>query len=126
MGISSEISLIGAEPSEEQTALFAEMIRTLRDSSTEYVIFDFQNPENGPDRQQGLVFYQVCREGESICAEVRIDTAAGKKMYRALLPEEEAAALLREMIRTREAPDITGWEDIMEEVFRPLADEDFE
>ena len=39
---------------------------------------------------------------------------------------EEAAGLVRGMIRTRNAPDLTEWEDITEQAFAVPGDEEFE
>ena len=98
MGISCEINFIDENPTKEQAALFEQLICSLRDSPTEFLIFQFRNPKNGPDRQQGLVFFQLCREGSKIHAE----------------------------IRARTAPDLAGWEDITEQAFAVPGDEEFE
>lgn len=117
MGVGCEINLIDAEPTEEQIALFAVMIRAMRDIPTEHVIFDFMNANYGPGMQQGLVFYQVCRAGKKIHAEIRIDRAEGRFMYSTTMEDDEATELLRQLIRTRMPPDLAGWKDITEKVF---------
>ena len=116
MGVSYTMNLVDAEPTEEQIVLFAETIRLLRDNPTEFAIFEFMNAKNKPGQQQGLVFYQMCRDGDMIHAEVRIDGPKEWRMYAITLEDDEAIILLRKMIATREAPDLAGWEDITDKV----------
>ena len=46
MGVSFIISLIDEDPTEEQAGLFGQLVRSLRDSPTEYGIFEFLNAKN--------------------------------------------------------------------------------
>ncbi len=117
MGMSCEINLIGVEPTGKQETLFVKLVRSLEDVPGEFIIFEFMNAKNGPDTQQGLVFYQLCRDGRKLHGEVRIDTPEGRRMYARDMEEREALDLLHWTIRTRKAPDIRGWEDITEEIF---------
>ena len=126
MGVSCEICFIDDDPTEEQAALFERLIFSMRDLPTEYLIFDFLNAENGPDMQQGLVFCQMCRQGNRIRTEVRVDVPGERRMYAKLMKAEEAAGLVRGMIRTRNAPDLTEWEDITEQAFSEPDDAEFE
>lgn len=126
MGINCEICCIDDNPTEEQIVLFEKLICSMRDMPTEFLIFDFLNPKNGPKEQQGLVFCQMCREGNGIHVEIRIDMPDEIRMYASQMKEEEVTDLLRRMIRTRSAPDITEWEDITKRVFTESRDEDFE
>ncbi len=112
-----EINLIDTEPTEKQEALFIKLIRALEDKPDEFVIFEFQNANNRPDTQQGLVFFQLCRDGRFLNGEIRIDRPEGMQMYRRKMNKWEAADWLRWMIRTRQEPDIKGWEDITKEIF---------
>ena len=126
MGITCEISLIDDDPTEEQAVLFERLIRSLRDMPTEFLIFEFRNAKNGPGEQQGLVFFQLCRENGAIHSEVRIDRKDGIHMYARRMNDGETIGLLRWMIRTRTAPDINGWEDITEQALREPDDSEFE
>ena len=126
MGISCEINFIDENPTREQAVLFEQLICSLRDSPTEFLIFQFRNPKNGPDRQQGLVFFQLCREGSKIHAEIRIDGSGETRMYAKQMEKADAVGHLRRMIRTRTAPDLAGWEDITEQAFAVPGDEEFE
>ena len=116
MGVSCTVNLVDAEPTEEQIALFVSMLRCLRDNSSEFMIFEFMNAKNRPGEQQGLVFFQICREEERIHAEIRVDGAEKWRMYAADLKEDDAAALLQELIASRAVPDLAGWEDITETI----------
>ena len=126
MGVSCEVNLIGGEPTADQEALYEQMIRTMQDDPAEFLIFEFMNAKNLPGTQQGLVFYQMCRQEGKICAEIRIDRADGMRMYARSMDDDTAAELLHAMIRTRTAPDPAGWEDITEQVLRGPDDADFE
>ena len=117
MGMGCEINLIDTEPTEKQEALFIMLIRALEDKPDEFVIFEFQNAKNRPDTQRGLVFFQLCRDGRFLNGEIRIDRPEGMRMYRRKMNKWEAADWLRWMIRTRQEPDIKGWEDITKEIF---------
>lgn len=112
-----EIDLIGVNPTEKQVALFVKLIRALEDKPGEFVIFEFQNAKNRPDTQRGLVFFQLCRDGRFLNGEIRIDKLEGMRMYRRKMNKWEAADWLRWMIRTRQEPDVKGWEDITKEIF---------
>ena len=122
MGVSCTVNLVDANPAEEQIALYAALIRTMQEDPSEFVIFEFQNARNKPGQQQGLVFYQMCREEGKIHAEVRIDGPVYWKMYAVTLEDEAAVKLLRQMIATREAPDVSGWEDITDAVIHDEAE----
>ena len=126
MGTSYVVNLVDAEPTEEQLALFREIIRTMQDLPAEFAVFEFQNSRNKPGEQQGLVFYQLCREEEQIRAEVRIDGPEEWRMYGIIFSVEEAVKLLGTLIATREAPDLAGWTDITESVRRGPEDWEFE
>ena len=117
VGVSCTINLVDAEPTEEQVALFLGMVRAMSENPTEFMIFEFMNARNKPGQQQGLVFCQVCREDGRIHAEVRLDGPEEWRMYGTDLEEDEAAALLRQLIATRAAPELAGWEDITDRVF---------
>ena len=124
MGVNCIVNLIDADPTEEQVALFGVMIRAMLDVSAEFIVFEFQNSNNKAGGQQGLVFYQVCRDGKMIHAEVRIDGPEGRKLYSVMLSDDDATALLRQLIETRTAPDLTGWKDITDDIFQD--DSEFE
>ena len=49
--------------------------------------------------------------------EIRIDRPEGMRMYARKMNKWEAAEWLRWMIRTRQEPDVKGWEDITKEIF---------
>ena len=116
MGVSCTVNLVDAEPTAEQIGLFTGMIRLMQEDPSEFLIYEFKNPKNPPGVQQGLVFCQMCREEGKILAEMRIDGAEQWRMYEAVLEEDAACGLLKELIRTREAPDLAGWEDITDKV----------
>ena len=117
MGVSCTVDLSDGNPTREQTALFAEMIRSLRNLPTEFLIFDFMYAGDRPGRQQGMVFCQMCRKGKRIRAEIRMDGPEEWRLYAMSLETDEAVKLLRKLIRTRTAPDLSGWEDITETAF---------
>ena len=122
MGVSYVVNLVDADPAEEQIALFTAIIRTMQELPAEFAVFEFQNAKNKPGRQRGLVFCQLCREEGKIHAEIRIDGADCWRMYAAVLEEDDAEDLLRQLVATREAPDLAGWEDITETVVQDEAD----
>ena len=113
-GVSHSIDLIEANPTEEQVAAYAVLIRSLRALAYEHICFDFMNPDEG---EEGLMFYQVARDADRILAEVRIDRPDGPHMYSITMPDDKATELLRKLIRTRVAPDVSAWVDITDEVF---------
>lgn len=113
-GVSHSVCMLYANPSEEQVAIYAVLIRSLRDMKYEHICFDFMEPGEG---KTGLVFYQVARDGDLIHAEVRIDRTDGKHMYAIKIADEKVTELLRKLIRTRVAPDVSAWEDITDRVF---------
>ena len=114
IGISHTINLIDSEPTAEQTAVYMVLARTLRDMKYEHIIFDFQSYES-PGESTGLIFLQMCRDGDQMHVEVRIDCPE-LKMYASTMDENDAVDLLREAIHTREAPDVSGWKDITDEI----------
>lgn len=113
-GVSHLIEMYSGNPTEEQIAAYAVLIRSLRDMKYEHICFDFLDPDK---TWEGLVFYQVARDGDLIHAEVRIDRTDGKHMFAIKIPDEKATELLRKLIRTRVAPDVSAWEDITDRVF---------
>lgn len=113
-GINSIIDLKKTDPTEEQIAIFCLLIRSLQDLPYEFVIFNFRRDDG---TEKGLIFYQMCRDGKDMHIEVRIDEPFFT-VYANTVKDEEAIALLREMIDTREAPDVSDWEDITAKVRR--------
>lgn len=111
-GISHSVNLIDAEPTSEQIAVYSVLIRSLRNLPYEHVVFDFQESDKA---DPGLQYYQLCRDEKELHVEVCIN-APSFKMYAKTVKDEEAIELLREMINTRETPDISDWEDITERV----------
>ena len=111
-GISHSVNLIDAEPTSEQIAVYSVLIRSLRNLPYEHVVFDFQESDKA---DPGLQYYQLCRGEKELHVEVCIN-APSFKMYAKTVKDEEAIELLREMINTRETPDISDWEDITERV----------
>ena len=126
MGFSGNISFIDENPTPEQAALFERLICSLQDTPSEFLVFEFQNAENGPEKHQGLVFFQLCREDGKIRAEFRTDGLDGRRMYMKRMTEEETVRVFRRMVRTRTAPDSAGWEDITAQAFTKPGDEEFE
>lgn len=117
-GIPSEVDLRDTRPTEDQKKAFASMIRALRPLPCEHIIFSFMDPDKEDREQIGLVFYQLVREKDGrIDAEIRLDTATGRKMYGIRTDDDGAAAILNGILETGEAPDLEDWEDFTEEVF---------
>lgn len=112
-GVSHKVNLIDAEPGPELAAVYAVMIRALRDLPYEHIIFEFQDCDARGNT--GLIFLQMCRDGKQLHVEVRADEP-DFTMYATKLTDEETISILREAIRTRKAPDVTGWADITEKV----------
>ena len=111
-GISHTVDLTDATPTEEQIAIYAVLIRSLRDLAYEHILFEFRKCDG---TACGLQFFQLCRDGKGIHAEIRTDEP-DFTMYSRTMNDDEAVTLLREMIETRKTPDISDWENITEAV----------
>ena len=112
-GISHTISLNKTDPSKEQLAIYAVLIRSLRDRAYEHVVFDFEQcaqPNEGK-----LYFLQMARDGEELHVEIRYDNP-DFTMYFKQMTDEEAIDLMREMVWTCEIPDLSEWEDITQSI----------
>ncbi len=117
-GISQEVNLMDSKPSEQQLCSFAAMIRGLRDLPLEHIVFLFLDPDKEDCEQLGLVFYQLVREEKGgIVSEIRLDTAAGRKMYRLKCDEDRAISTLNEIILMEGIPDLKDWVEITDTVF---------
>ena len=117
-GVSQEIGLRDSAPTDAQKRCFAGMIRALEHKPCEYIIFTFLDADKEDGEQLGVVFLQMLRKKDGrIMAELRLDTKDGRRMYRNTVEEDEAAAILFELLDTREAPDMSAWEDITDRVF---------
>ena len=117
-GISQEVNLMDSKPSEQQLCSFAAMIRGLRDLPLEHIVFLFLDPDKEDCEQLGLVFYQLVREEKGgIVSEIRLDTAAGRKMYRLKCDEDRAISTLNEIILMEGVPDLKDWVEITDTVF---------
>ena len=117
-GISHYIDLNGSHPSDEQVAVYAVLIRSLRDIAYEHIVFDFEDPEVPENLRRGLAFLQVCVDhDQTMHVEIRIDTAKARSLYSMCWGIKESIELMRDAIVTREAPDLEGWEDITSSVY---------
>ena len=117
-GISQEVDLVDSKPTEKQLKSFEYMIRGLRDLPYEHIMFTFMDPEKKDCEQLGLVFCQVVRGSEgAVIAQIRLDTKEGRKMYRLRTDEDQAIAILNQIIIMDEVPDLTDWQDITGFVF---------
>lgn len=124
-GISQTFHLKDSNPTAEQIELYGRMIRSMRPLPCEYIIFSFQGSDKGLEDEPGLQFYQVCREKDGrIDAEIRIDSDSDRKMYRRYVNDDQAVAIMKQILETGEAPDPEDWKDITEKVF-PSKDEDY-
>ena len=117
-GISQEINLENAKPTEAQRQTFGQMIRALRDLPLEYAEFFFLDEDKGDKEQIGLVYYRVSRnEDGTITAGLRLDTRNGRRVYVTTMDEDGAIAILERILKTNEVPDVAGWDDISELMF---------
>ena len=117
-GISHYIDLNGSHPSEEQVAIYAVLIRSLRDIAYEHIVFDFEDPNVPENLRRGLAFFQVCGDHDQrMHVEIRIDTANGPTQYSKTCGINESIQLMRDAIATREAPALDGWKDITSSVY---------
>ena len=117
-GISHFIDLNGSHPSEEQVAIYAVLIRSLRDIAYEHIVFDFEDPDVPENLRRGLAFFQICvAHGQTMHVEIRIDTINGPTQYSKTCSINESIQLMRETIATREAPALDGWKDITSSVY---------
>ena len=117
-GVTAEVDLTDSRPTAEQRRIYAAMIRRLQPLPGEYVIFSFLDSDAEDGEQTGLVFYQATRERDGrILAELRLDTRTCRTMYRLLCGDDRAAGVLEEILTKNEVPDLTGWEDMTEQIF---------
>lgn len=116
-GVNLEINLENSKPTEAQKLAFGQLIQALNCRPGEFIVFSFLDSDKGEKEQIGLVFYQVLRLKDGrILAEMRLDTKDGRKMYRIVVDEEEAAAILNRILETNEVPDVSSWEDITDQM----------
>ena len=117
-GIQIEINLENSRPTEAQRKLYAGLIRSMEYLPEEYIIFDFLDPNKGECEQIGLVFYQVIRRKDGrILAEIRLDTKAGRKMYRLYCDDDHAVGILNDLLMHNKVPELADWEDITDQIF---------
>ncbi len=117
-GISHYIDLNGSHPTEEQVAIYAVLIRSLRDIAYEHIVFDFEDPDVPENLQRGLAFFQVCVDHDhTMHVEIRIDTVNGPTQFSKTCGINESIQLMRETIATREPPTLDGWKDISPNVY---------
>ena len=124
-GISHYIDLNGSHPSEEQVAIYAVLIRSLRDIAYEHIVFNFEDPDIPENLRRGLAFFQVCvAHDQTMHVEIRIDTTNGPTQYSKTCDINESIQLMRDAIATREAPALDGWEDITSSVYSKKQEDD--
>lgn len=117
-GICTAIDLAGSCPSDAQIDAYGAMIRSLEPKRGERITFTWLGDGAADGEQIGLVFYRVSRaESGQMKAEVRIDTKRRRSMYEMVCSTEESQLILRYILKTGAAPDVSGWRDITEEVY---------
>lgn len=117
-GISQTFNLKDSHPTADLIDNYGRLIHSLRPLPCEYIIFSLQGSDKGWKDEPGLQFYQVTREKDGrIDAEMRIDSASGRKMYRVYVDDDRAVALMKQILETGKTPETEGWEDITEMVF---------
>ncbi len=116
-GVSHNISLISAQPSKEQIALYSVLIRSLRDLPYEHVIFVFQDCDKleNPDGQ--LAYYQICVHHNNILrTEIGTGPTSNWKLYARESTVTEAIDMFKLLNETRKVPSLEGWRDITDVV----------
>ena len=118
MGVAQEIGLRDSRPTAEQRQAYAAQIRALRAHPCEYIRFSFLDDDRGPCEQIGLVYYRLARRKDGgLEARLRLDTAAGRKMYRLVTDDARAADILDGILVNDAVPALDDWQNITSEVF---------
>ena len=115
-GISHQITIYDGQPTEEQLAIYAVLIRSLRDLPYEHIIFEFADCDEITDENE-LAFFQVCVHHDDLMrVEFRTGPENNGKLFKKECSADEAIELLRTINASRKAPDREGWENITDTI----------
>ena len=115
-GISHEIAIYDGQPTEEQLAIYAVLIRSLRDLPYEHIIFEFADCDEITDEDE-LTFFQVIVQNDDLLrVEFGIGPADNWKLFKKECSADEAIELLRTINASRKPPDRDGWENITDTI----------
>ena len=94
------------------------MVVKRRNLSYECFVISFIDTNTDENTEFGLAYYQMYSIGKGLLhVEVGITTTDGPVLFGKECSIEEAIEIMNEVSKTREAPDVSKWQDMTQDVF---------